>query len=159
VFSYVIENLATQISRRDEDSVESTYHPILLEIGRLGRTELRELKNQFRLSLEAVRADTFELPYRLCSDRTGCAFLTLPGSAEFRLRSRKALESLSAASKYELKMTKQVSIAMWRSGQIIDIDWIYSEGPNPPSAELDRHLEEAYPFRRASQKKLPEYYL
>jgi len=159
VFSYVIENLATQISRRDEDSVEATYHPILLEIARLGRKELRELKTQFRLCLEAVRADKFELPYRLCSDRTDCAFLTLPGSAEFRLRSRKALESLAAASKHELQMAKQVSIAMWRSGQIIDIDWLYSEGPNPPSEELDRHLEVAYPFRRVSQKRLPEYYL
>lgn len=159
VFSYLIENLATQISRRDEDSVESTYHPILLEIARLGRKELRELKTQFRLSLEAVRADRLELPYRLCSERTNCAFLTLPGSAEFRLRSRKTLESLAAASKHELRMEKQVSIAMWRSGQIIDVDWMYAEGSNPPSEELDRHLEEAYPFRRTSQKRLPEYYL
>jgi hypothetical protein len=159
VFTYVIENLATHISRRDEDSVESIYHPILLAIARLGRTELRELKTQLRLCLEAVRGDKFELPYRLCSESTNCAFLTLPGSAEFRLRSRKALETLAAASKYELQMEKQVSIAMWRSGEIIDIDWIYSEGPNPQSDELDRLLEEAYPFRRSSQKRLPEYYL
>ena len=159
VFSYLIENLATQIARRDEDSIESTYHPILLEIARLGRSELKQLKMQFRLSLEAVRADRFELPYRLCSQHTDCAFLTLPGSAEFRLRSRRALESLSAASKYELKLPKQVSMAMWRTGQIIDVDWIYMEGPNPPSEELDKHLAEAYPFRRTSQKRLPEYYL
>ena len=156
---YVLGNLGTQISRRDEDSVESVYHPILLEIARLGRVELRELKTQLRLCLDAVRGDKFELPYRLCSEPTGCAFLTLPGSAEFRLRARKALESLAAASKYELKMEKQVSLAMWRSGEIIDIDWLYSEGPNPPSEELDRHLEDAYPFRRTSKKRLPEYFL
>ncbi len=159
VFSYVIENLGTQIARRDEDSVETVYHPILRELARLGRTELRELKTQLRLCLESVRADKFELPYRLCSEPTQCAFLTLPGSVEFRLRARKALESLAAASKHELQMEKQVSLAMWRSGEIIDIDWMYAEGPNPPSEALDRQLETAYPFRLTSKKRLPEYFL
>lgn len=159
VFSYVMENLGTQISRRDEDSIEAVYHPVLTEMARLGRSELRELKNQLRLCLEAVRADKFELPYRLCSEPTQCAFLTLPGSVEFRLRARKALERLSIASKHELQVEKQVSIAMWRSGEIIDIDWLYLDGPNAPSEAIDRQLDVAYPFRRTSKKRLPEYFL
>jgi hypothetical protein len=61
--------------------------------------------------------------------------------------------------KHELQIEKQVSIAMWRSGEIIDIDWMYSAGPNDPNPELDQQLEQVYPFRRTSQRRLPEYYL
>ena len=152
VFSYMLENLSTQIARRDEESVESVYQRILVEIARLGRYQLRELRAQLRLSLEAVRADRFELPYRVTSLPTQCGFLVLPGSAELRLRARETLESLATASKYELQLEKQVSVAMWRSGQIIDIDWLYTEGPNPPNEDLDRSLETAYPFRRTSER-------
>ena len=118
----------------------------------LGRSELRELRTYLRLSLEAVRADRFELPYRLTCTSTKCGFLVLPGSAEFRLRAREALESLAVASKYELGMDRQVSLAMWRSGEIIDIDWLYTDGPNPPDEKLDKRLEHAYPFRTISEK-------
>ncbi len=151
-FSYVLQNLSAQIARRDAESVEGTYQPILTEVARLGRPELRELRTYLRLSLEAVRADRFELPYRLTCASTKCGFLVLPGSAEFRLRAREALESLAAASKYELGMDRQVSLAMWRSGEIIDIDWLYAEGPNPPDETLDKRLEHAYPFRTVSEK-------
>lgn len=158
-FAYVVENLGTQMAKRDEESVEAIYHRILVEIAHLGRSELREFKAQLRLCLEAVRTDRFELPYRLCSPRTQCAFLILPGSAEFRLRAREALESLASACKHELQIEKQVSIAMWRSGEIIDIDWMYTEGPIGPNEDIDRRLARAYPFRKASEKRLPEYYL
>jgi hypothetical protein len=154
-FSYVMQNLSTQIAKRDDESVEATYQRILAELARLGRSELRELRTQLRLSLEAVRADRFELPYRVTCTSTQCCFLVLPGSAEFRLRAREALESLAVASKYELGLQKQVSIAMWRSGEIIDIDWLYTEGPNVPNETLDKRLEHAYPFRRTSEKRLP----
>src|SRR5687767_2328832 len=56
-FSYVLQNLSTQIAKRDDESVEAIYQRILAELARLGRPELRELKTQLRLSLEAVRAD------------------------------------------------------------------------------------------------------
>ena len=152
-FSYVLQNLSTQIAKRDDESVEAIYQRILAELARLGRPELRELKTQLRLSLEAVRADRFELPYRVTCTPTQCCFLVLPGSAEFRLRAREALESLALASKYELGVQKQVSIAMWRSGRIIDIDWLYTEGPNVPDETLARRLEHAYPFRRTSERQ------
>ena len=151
VFSYVMDNLASQIARRDEEIVETVYHRILAEIGVLGRSELHEFRTQLRLALEAVRADRFELPYRLTS-ASRCGFLVLPGSAEVRLKAREALESLAVASKHELGLEKQVSIALWRSGEIIDIDWLYTEGPNPPNEQLDDRLRRAYPFRRASEK-------
>jgi hypothetical protein len=42
---------------------------------------------------------------------------------------------------------------MWRSGEIIDFDWLYTEGPNIPDENLDKRLERAYPFRRTSEKR------
>ena len=151
VFSYVMDNLASQIAKRDEEIVETVYHRILAEVGMLDRSELHEFRTHLRLSLEAVRADRFELPYRLTSAKR-CGFLVLPGSAEVRLKAREALENLAAASKHELGLEKQVSIALWRSGEIIDIDWLYTEGPNPPNEQLDEKLKRAYPFRQTSQK-------
>ena len=154
VFSYVIDNLNSQIAKRDDEIVETVYQKILAEVAMLARPTLREFRTQLRLALEAVRADRFELPYRLTSAATRCGFLVLPGSAEFRLRAREALESLAAASKYELGIEKHVSLAMWRSGEIIDIDWLYSEGPNPPDPKLDDKLRRGYPFRRSSEKSI-----
>jgi len=155
VFSYVIDNLSSQMAKRDDEIVETVYQRILAEVGMLRRSELREFKTQLRLALEAVRGDRFELPYRLTSETTQCGFLVLPGSAEFRLRAREALESLAIASKHELGLEKQVSIAMWRSGEIIDIDWLYTEGPNPPNEKLDERLKRFYPFRRTSEQRNP----
>jgi hypothetical protein len=154
VFSYVIDNLNSQIAKRDDEIVETVYQKILAEVGMLARPTLREFRTQLRLALEAVRADRFELPYRLTSTATRCGFLVLPGSAEFRLRAREVLESLAAASKHELGLEKQVSIGMWRSGEIIDIDWLYEEGPNTPNEQLDERLKRAYPFRRSSEKSI-----
>ena len=153
VFSYVMDNLSSQMAKRDEEIIETVYQRILAEVGVLGRSELHEFRTQLRLALEAVRADRFELPYRLTS-ATRCGFLVLPGSAEFRLKAREALESLAAASKHELRLEKQVSIAMWRSGEIIDIDWLYTEGPNPPNEQLDERLKRAYPFRKTGEKSI-----
>ena len=152
VFSYVIDNLSSQMAKRDDEIVETIYQRILAEVAVLRRPELRELKTHLRLALEAARADRFELPYRLTSADTRCGFLVLPGSAEFRLRARQALESLAFASKHELGLEKQVSIAMWRSGEIIDIDWLYTEGPNLPNEKLDERLKRTYPFRKTSEK-------
>lgn len=154
VFSYVVDNLSSQMAKRDDESVEAIYQRILAEVALLRRSELREFKTQLRLALEAVRGDRFELPYRVTSPTTHCGFLVLPGSAEFRLRAREALESLAVASKHELGLEKQVSIAMWRSGEIIDIDWLYTEGPNPPDEKLDERLKRAYPFRKTSEKRV-----
>jgi hypothetical protein len=155
VFSYVIDNLSSQMAKRDDEIVETVYQRILEEVALLRRPELREFKTQLRLALEAVRGDRFELPYRLTSKTTECGFLVLPGSAEFRLRAREALESLAVASKHELGLERQVSIAMWRSGEIIDIDWLYTEGPNPPDEKLDERLKRFYPFRRTSEQRNP----
>jgi hypothetical protein len=158
-FSFVLDSLAADISSQESDFADTDCYHSLAEIGRLGRRELRALKQHLRLTLEAVRADRFELPYRVVSHPRSCAFLLVPVTTEFRGRAFDALASLSLASKHELQFDKQVGIGMWRSGDFVDIEWVFIEAANLPNPALDARLKRHYPFRRASEKRLPPIFL
>lgn len=163
-FSFVLDSLATELASVEEHSAESDddglvgaddFYEILSEIGVLSRYDLRALKEEFRLALEAVRANRFEQPFRMASARTGCGFLLLPVIREFQDRLHEALESLAIASKHELDLKKQVAIGLWQSGEFVEMEWLFLEGENPPQPELDARLLHNYPFRRASERRLP----
>ncbi len=154
-FSFVLDSLATNIITQESDYADTDWYEILSEMGRLDRHEVRALKQQVRLALEAVRGNRFELPYRMASAGTGCGFLILPLAREFRDRAKQALQSLSAAAKYELDLDRQVGIGMWRNSEFVDIDWTYLIGKNVPDPALEERLARSYPFRRASEQRLP----
>ena len=154
-FSFVLETLGSKIAGQEEENADTHGYEILLELALLGRYELRALKLQLRLALEAVRANRFELPYRVASGRTGCGFLTVPVTREFHDRANNALRSLSRAAKYELDLEKQVGIGMWKNSEFVDIEWMLLEGSNPPDPDLEQRLAYNYPFRRASEQRLP----
>jgi hypothetical protein len=166
-FSFVLDSLGADIAAMEEEEEEDEHddeengpthddrYLILSELGLLGRYELRALKQQLRLSLEAVRSNRFELPFRIASGRTGCGFLIAPIMQEFHERGYPALLSLSIASKHELELDKQVGIGMWKNSEFVDIEWIWLAGKNGPDPRLDERLAESYPFRRASERRLP----
>ncbi|MEO8908914.1 MAG: hypothetical protein ABI408_01635 [Gemmatimonadaceae bacterium] len=158
-FSFVLDSLATSIASQEGEYADTEGYEILLELGRLGRHEIRELKQQSRLALEAVLADRFELPHRIVSPRTGCGFLVLPLPSEFHDRTFFALESLSQASKYELGLERQVGIGMWRDTEFVDIEWLFLSGMNLPDPYLDERLAARYPFRRSSEQRLPPIFI
>jgi hypothetical protein len=166
-FSFVLDTLGTDIAAIEVDEEDDNHHEdedeagtddryaILGELAQLGRYELRALKQQLRLSLEAVRANRFELPYRIASWNTGCGFLTVPVMREFHERAYDALQSLAIASKHELGLEKQVGIGMWKNSEFVDVEWIFVGGKNAPDPALDERLAQSYPFRRASERRLP----
>jgi hypothetical protein len=154
-FSFVIDSLASRIAAQHSDQADTDCYEILAEIALLGRYELKALKQQLRLALEAVRANRFELPFRIASGRTGCGFLIVPVTREFHDRAFDALKSLSIASKHELDLPRQVGIGMWRNSEFVDIEWIFQEGGNPPNPDLDERLAFSYPFRIATEQRLP----
>jgi len=165
-FSFVLDSLAAEIAALEEEETDEEHdgedgangddrYEILTELGLLGRYELRALKQQVRLSLEAVRANRFELPFRMASAARGCGFLTVPIMREFHERAYEALQSLSMASKHELDLEKQVGIGMWKDTEFVDIDWIFLKGKNSPDPALDERLAQRYPFRRTSERRLP----
>jgi hypothetical protein len=154
-FSFVLESLASTIAAQESDYADTDNYEILTELAVLGRYELRALKRQLRLALEAVRGNRFELPYRLASNRAGSGFVIVPVTKEFHDRAFGALRSLSLASKYELDLEKQVGIGMWKNSEFVDLEWVLLEGTNSPDPELDERLAFNYPFRRASEQRLP----
>lgn len=154
-FSFVLETLASKVAAQEEESADTDGYEILLELALLERYELRALKLQLRLALEAVRANRFEQPFRIASERRSCVFLTLPVTREFHDRANSALRSLSRAAKYELDLEKQVGIGMWKNSEFVDIEWVFLEGSNPPDPDLEARLAYNYPFRRTSEQRLP----
>jgi hypothetical protein len=153
-FSFVLDTLAARIAAEDGEYADIDSYAILSELALLGRYELRALKLELRLALEAVRADRFELPYRIVSAQTGCGFLVVPVTTEFHDRAVNALASLSLASKYELDLGRQVGIGMWKDSEFVDIEWIFLKGNNIPDPDLEERMEFGYPFRRTSERKL-----
>ena len=154
-FSFVLETLASKVAGQEEEYADTDGYEILLELALLGRYELRALKLQLRLALEAVRANRFEQPYRIASERRSCGFLTVPVTREFHDRANNALRSLTRAAKYELGLEKQVGIGMWKNSEFVDIEWFFLEGGNDPDPDLERRLAYGYPFRRTSEQRLP----
>ena len=169
-FSFVLDSLASKIAGQHSDCADTDCYEILTELALLGRYELKALKQELRAALEAVRANRFELPLRIASGRTACGFLVVPVTREFRDRAIDALESLSLASKHELDLPRQVGIGMWTSydmlrgarvqkSEFVDIEWSFMEGDNPPNPELDERLASRYPFRTASEQRLPPIFV
>lgn len=154
-FTFVLDSLAASIAAQEDHFADSDYYRILCELAILGRYELRALSEQMRLALESVRSDKFELPYRMASSRTGCGFVILPLTREFMDRRFDALESLARAAKHELDLERQVGIGMWKEGEFVDIQWLFLSGPNAPDPAIDERLAQNYPFRRASERRLP----
>ena len=154
-FSFVLDSLAGKIATQEEDFADTDCYHILFELAQLGRYELRALSEQLRLALESVRADRFELPYRMASSKTGCGFVILPLTREFHDRGYDALAGLARASKQELDLQRQVGIGMWKDGEFVEIEWLFLSGPNSADASIDEQLAQSYPFRRASERRLP----
>jgi hypothetical protein len=158
-FSFVLDSLAGAIAGQPDEYADTDRYEILGELARLGRYELKALKQQLRFGLEAVRANRFELPFRIASGRTECGFLILPVTREYRDRAPVALASLAMASKHELDLPRQVGIGMWRDSEFVDIEWTFSEGENEPNPPLDERLARSYPFRTASEQDLPPIFI
>lgn len=154
-FTFVMDSLANAIASQEGEAADSDCYEILSEIALLGRHELRALKHQLRLALDAVRSNRLEQPYRIASTRTGCGFTIVPVTKQFHDRAYEALRSLSRASKYELDLDREVGIGMWKLSEFVDIDWMFLDGRNLPDPDLDEKLAHRYPFRRASEQRLP----
>ena len=158
-FAFVLDSLGSDITSQESDYADTENYSILIELGRTGRRELMALKQQIRLTLDIVRADRFELPYRVISPMRSCAFLILPVNTQFRERAFDALASLCMASKHELQVQKQIGIGMWQTKEFVDIEWMYLDNNDLPNPALDQRLERVYPFRRSSEKRLPPIFL
>lgn len=134
------------------------YYPIVRELASLKRSELREFKKRFQLSLEKAQANEFVLPYRMALTRTNCGFVFVPVTKEMLANRRNGLKNFTFAHKYEMKLPKciGVSIADDTNGWFT-AEWLYAEFSWERDEQLEQLLRNNYPFRKVTQTEVPGY--
>ena len=157
--SYLTENFGDRVTYQEGGTSEQEYYRAIAELAKLSRSELRAFKERFKLALEAVRADRYVKPYRFACPRTDCGFLILPLTTELSSTARATLHAFSLASKHELGVFRQIGLAIWKTGDTIDIEWLLAEWVNQPNPELDAMLaREDNPFRPVRAQMAPRYW-
>jgi hypothetical protein len=134
------------------------YCPIVTEVAKLKRNELKAFKEWFQLSMEKCRSGEFVQPYRIVCPRTSCAFLSIPVERELLERRRQGLENLTYGCKYDLQVPKCIGISFapdengWYS-----LEWCYLEFPWTFDEEMEERLKESNPFRPVKTVELQRY--
>lgn len=151
----IIKRFPEKITRQEG---ASDYYCIVNEIAKLMRNELAAFRDRFIRSWEAAKDDKSVLPYRFKSPRTGCAFLFLPLLKSKKGSRGEALVNLTLANKYDLQSDKSLGVSFiadkdgWQ-----DVEWCFVEEAWQKDQEIDKLLEENYPFRPVSQQKIDRY--
>ena len=140
------------------DNKPTDYYQIVRELALLKRNELREFKTRFELSLEKARSSDITLPYRMAVPRTNCGFVFVPITTEALPHRRNALQNFTLANKYDLRLPRciGVSIADDVDGWFT-VEWMYVEFPWEHEAEMDKLLEENFPFRDVKTEELSRF--
>jgi len=136
---------------------EHAYYKILAEFAKLRRSTLREIKLRVDLCLQACREDRFMIPTRLGLPHLKCGFVLIPLTKEgfpYRLN---ALQNLTEAAKYDLKVDKQIGISFVKDGQDFLIDWCFIERTWQHDSVMENKLSDNYPFSKAEEKRIPHY--
>lgn len=134
------------------------YYAIVQELAKLKRTELREFKKRFQLSMEKCRSDSFTVPYRFFVPRTGCGFLFVPLEPAMVPGRAKGLQNLTHGCKYDFKADKCIGVSFAPDGdEWYAVEWCLLEHAWAHDAELEQRLVESYPFRKTRTAELGRY--
>ena len=138
-------------------STGSDYYPILTELAKLSRSELRELKMRLMIGVEHARSANIEPPLRVSFPRTNCGFLILGVPQEHWSGIQKGLMNFSIGSQYELKVPRHIGVGIGARGHDLDLVWFYREREYEYDEVLERKLVESNPFRPVRQVQMPVY--
>ena len=86
-----------------------------------------------------------------------CGFVFIPLTQKAFAYRLTALENLTDAAKYDLKLDKQVGISFVKEGEDFLIDWCFIEHPWQYDSVMEKKLSESYPFSKAEEKRIPHY--
>jgi hypothetical protein len=140
------------------DNKPTDYYPIVRELALLKRSELREFKKRFQLSIEKAHANEIVLPYRLAIPRTKCGFVFIPVIKEMLSRRRDGLQNFTLANKYDLRLSKCIGVSIADDKDSwFTAEWCYIEFPWERDAEMEKMLKDNYPFRDVKQSEFPRY--
>ncbi|MBN1293684.1 MAG: hypothetical protein JXB48_17720 [Candidatus Latescibacteria bacterium] len=151
-----------EILKKFEDRMEYfknpySYYDILLEFTKLYRTELKKINEFFYLCLEHCKNNKIEQPYRIVSSNSQCGFVMVPIDKEFISFRHDVLSSFTHAHKYEYKLARCVGISFAYDDGDFLIDWCYIVGERKDNLEMEKFLEENYPFRNMKESVEPRY--
>jgi hypothetical protein len=157
--AWMLRQLGARVMYREgADVSETSHHSILREFAMLSRSELAMFKTYLRLSLEAVRADKYALPYRMFVPRRQCGFAVIPMTTDMAPEARRFLTSMGQVSKHVFQATRHIALSIVQRDGAIDIEWMYAEGSPQPNPELEAKLAEYWPFRTSSERNMPRYF-
>lgn len=140
------------------DNVSTDYYYIVREIAKLKRSELREFKKRFQLSMEKARANEFVLPYRMTIPRTGCGFVFIPLTQDFLAHRIQSLQNLTYAHKHEQKLSKCIGVSFApEEGGWYSVEWCYLGFPWREDPEMESRLRQNNPFRDVRTVELSQY--
>lgn len=140
----------------DDSGTSPEYYSILKELLRLPRTDLTAFKQRFLWAWNACGGD-LEQPSLFASGSTGCGFVFIPmpdGHESSRLR---ALENLTMAAKYDLKVDRCLGLVFRRDGEWRLVDWMLRSHPWELDPEFEEMLKKSYPFRPTRVEMVPRY--
>jgi hypothetical protein len=139
------------------------YYAILVEFAKVPRSVWREVKERIRLCVDKVQKNEFAMPYRISYPRTSCGFVFMPVTSEITgrpdwptVRSR-GIQNFTEIHKYDQRLSKCIGFQIARDGEYFDIDWCLVANEWTHDPELQRAIEENFPFRPVREAKVPGY--
>ena len=143
------------------DSTE--YYSILIELAKLPRSAWRSIKERVQLCLKTVQNDEFARPYRITVPETNCGFVFIPMESEHTVNPnwqtirQQALHNLTMAHKYDQRLPKCIGFLMAKSGEYFYTDWCLLTHEWVEDYELQRLLDDNFPFRSVSERVIHGY--
>jgi len=136
------------------------YYSILIEFAKLPRSMWCEVKKRIRLCIEKVTKDEFAKPYRITVPHTGCGFVFIPIQSELVVRSDwpnirlRGIQNLTQAHKYDQRLSKCIGALVTKVGEEFDILWCLIGQEWVEDLEIQRDLDENFPFRPVKEAKV-----
>lgn len=134
------------------------YYRILKELAKLNRTDMRQFKERFALSMVKANADESVDPYRFVAS-TRCGFLFIPLTRSQEPEKLKILSALTKMNKFDLQLTKCIGLTFISEGRDswCDVQWCSVEFPWAQNIELEELLKAHSPFRPIKKTIVERY--
>jgi hypothetical protein len=144
--------------RNTPQSGPTDYYAILSELATLNRTDMREFKQRFALSMEKANANESVRPYRFVAS-TGCGFIFVPLEQGEQQRRRAILKAFTELNKYDLQLSRCVGLTFVSEGNDTwcDVQWFRAEYPWKEDTATERFLKENPVLRPVKESKIERY--
>ena len=142
----------------DSGEKPKDYYKIISNLARLNRSELKEFKKRYLLSIEKVKSNEFVWPYRFSCPALDLGFVFVPLTTEHMPKQRDNLINMTTDHKYDQRLTKCIGISFQRNSQnYCDIGWCFMDKPWQYDEKIESSLKQCYPFRKVRARTLSIY--